>query len=693
MIENERGMRGRRESGVKGVRERDKERESGLEREGERERKRVRWRERMSLGEKERGVFVSLREGKESVEKMRRDVLNTREERNEVRRMEEKRCDERGDRLRYESRVREDEGENGLESYDEEEYGWSVIELERDERLTRESETREREGDMMRENSGVGVEEREREEKERERRREGVERIRRRENVLEEGERRESGDERVREKGVGRMQREERAGEGGMADRESLSSSSSNTDRLAVIVSKLDNLGGDMKKLKENIHAIQVNEAKYGEFGCPAPFNESNGAKYRVGLRGYYTRTNNQPPYGEKRPKVNTRNQSASLKNLETQIEQLTKELHSRATNEIPSSSTGQCKMVNTDHETPSELNNLHEVSFLSDSDSQVGTTEILQHNLPPTEQNPRDFTLPCTIGNFNFYAMADLEASVNVMPKGIFDFLKLNNLRKTNMLIEMADMTKKAPLGMVENVLVGIDKFLFPSDFVIIDRTPNETVILGRPFLTIYGGGQLNDSTWGQSYAEWYKENSHDNKPKPRDYNFKEWMIVKVGHTNVNESVKKALLKSSVIDCFKETLDPDKDIRGRSFDDYKWVFDLEIEQLADEYELEIRKKGHMLEMIWENYKNIQGKAKEWWYDYWLEEDKKRENGDKKYDPPQVHLEIFEVTRYSFDNGNSFICVTIEIKDTLSLGRENGSRFKKMIRQEMNLGEGAHNET
>ncbi|GKE28515.1 hypothetical protein Tco_1443899, partial [Tanacetum coccineum] len=70
---------------------------------------------------------------------------------------------------------------------------------------------------------------------------------------------------------------------------------------------------------------------------------------------------------------------------------------------------------------------------------------------------------------------------------------------------------------------------------------------------------------------------------------------------------------------------------------------------------------------------NIQGKAKEWWYDYWLEEVEKWENGDTKYDPPLVHMETFEITRYSFDNGNSFIYVTDEIKDTLSLGRENGS--------------------
>ncbi|GKB03923.1 hypothetical protein Tco_0832066 [Tanacetum coccineum] len=125
------------------------------------------------------------------------------------------------------------------------------------------------------------------------------------------------------------------------------------------------------------------------------------------------------------------------------------------------------------------------------------------------------------------------------------------------------------------------------------------------------YGGCQLNDSIWGQSYAEWYKENSHDNKPRPRDYNFKEWMIVKVRHTDVNEFVKKAFLKSWVINCFEEALDPDKDPMERSFDDYKWVFDLEIKQLADVYELGIGKKGHILDMIWENCMNIKGNAKE----------------------------------------------------------------------------------
>ncbi|GJW21436.1 hypothetical protein Tco_0032058 [Tanacetum coccineum] len=116
----------------------------------------------------------------------------------------------------------------------------------------------------------------------------------------------------------------------------------SNTDGLNAIVNKLDNLGHDMKNLKENVHAIQV--------GCQI-------------YKG---------PHLDKECPLNrksNRNQSPSLENLETQIEQLTKELQSRTTNGAPSSYTRQCKVVNADHKTPnipnssSKLNNLHRVS------------------------------------------------------------------------------------------------------------------------------------------------------------------------------------------------------------------------------------------------------------------------------------------------------------------------------------------
>ncbi|GJS29776.1 phospholipase-like protein [Tanacetum coccineum] len=124
----------------------------------------------------------------------------------------------------------------------------------------------------------------------------------------------------------------------------------------------------------------------------------------------------------------------------------------------------GECKSVYTNKNTGVEA-------------SSCGTDK-----LPPNEINPGSFTLPCTINNLNLYVMANLAASVNVMPKSIFEHLKLASFKKTIMVVEMADMTKKAPLGIVENILVKIDKFLFLSNFVIIDMLgePNETMILG---------------------------------------------------------------------------------------------------------------------------------------------------------------------------------------------------------------------
>ncbi|GJW06561.1 hypothetical protein Tco_1568984 [Tanacetum coccineum] len=104
-------------------------------------------------------------------------------------------------------------------------------------------------------------------------------------------------------------------------------SSSSDTYGLATVISKLDNLGRDMKKLKENVHAIQfgcqickgphldkecplneevkqVDEVKYGEFGRPAPFNGSSEAKFRVGPPGYYKHIDNQTSSREKKPNL-----------------------------------------------------------------------------------------------------------------------------------------------------------------------------------------------------------------------------------------------------------------------------------------------------------------------------------------------------------------------------------------------------
>ncbi|GKB24825.1 copia protein [Tanacetum coccineum] len=79
-----------------------------------------------------------------------------------------------------------------------------------------------------------------------------------------------------------------------------------------------------------------------------------------------------------------------------------------------------------------------------------------------------------------------DEGTSVNMMPKSLFEHLKLADLKETSMVVEMVDMTKKSPLGIVGSIPVKIDKFLFHFDFVVIDMLEglNETMLLRRPFL-----------------------------------------------------------------------------------------------------------------------------------------------------------------------------------------------------------------
>ncbi|GJW28126.1 reverse transcriptase domain-containing protein [Tanacetum coccineum] len=106
---------------------------------------------------------------------------------------------------------------------------------------------------------------------------------------------------------------------------------------------------------------------------------------------------------------------------------------------------------------------------------------------LPQKEKDPGSFTLPC-INNMCFNrALADLGASVSVMPYSTYTTLGLGDLIPTKLIVKLADRTVKRPKGIIENVLVGIDKFTFPVDFIILDipedfMTP---LILGRPFLS----------------------------------------------------------------------------------------------------------------------------------------------------------------------------------------------------------------
>ncbi|GJU94277.1 reverse transcriptase domain-containing protein [Tanacetum coccineum] len=111
----------------------------------------------------------------------------------------------------------------------------------------------------------------------------------------------------------------------------------------------------------------------------------------------------------------------------------------------------------------------------------------VIQRNLPQKEGDPRSFTLPCLIGPLYVKnALADLGASINLMSHSLFLRLGISELKPTKMSIQLADRLVKYPIGVCENLLVKIDKFIFPVDFVVLETDEDKTIliILGRPFL-----------------------------------------------------------------------------------------------------------------------------------------------------------------------------------------------------------------
>ena len=115
----------------------------------------------------------------------------------------------------------------------------------------------------------------------------------------------------------------------------------------------------------------------------------------------------------------------------------------------------------------------------------------IIQSKNPVKYKDPRSPTISVNIGGTCIdKSLLDLGASVNLMPYSVYKQLGLGELKPTNITLSLADRSVKIPKGIVEDVLVKIDKFCYPVDFVVLDTEPiaNEPnqvpIILGIPFL-----------------------------------------------------------------------------------------------------------------------------------------------------------------------------------------------------------------
>ncbi|GJW58673.1 reverse transcriptase domain-containing protein [Tanacetum coccineum] len=112
----------------------------------------------------------------------------------------------------------------------------------------------------------------------------------------------------------------------------------------------------------------------------------------------------------------------------------------------------------------------------------------IIQRSLPQKERDLGSFTLPCLIGPLAVKnALADLGASINLMPHSLFRRLGISKLKPTKISIQLAYRSIKYPIRVCENLLVKSSKFIFLVDFVVLEIEEYELVpiILRRPFLT----------------------------------------------------------------------------------------------------------------------------------------------------------------------------------------------------------------
>ena len=115
----------------------------------------------------------------------------------------------------------------------------------------------------------------------------------------------------------------------------------------------------------------------------------------------------------------------------------------------------------------------------------------IIQSRNPVKYKDPGSPTISVNIGgNCIDKSLLDLGANVNLLPYSVYKQLGLGELKPTNITLSLADRSVKIPKGIVEDVLVKIDKFYYLVDFVVlytepIENEPNHVpIILGRPFL-----------------------------------------------------------------------------------------------------------------------------------------------------------------------------------------------------------------
>ncbi|GJZ28392.1 hypothetical protein Tco_0573039 [Tanacetum coccineum] len=385
-------------------------------------------------------------------------------------------------------------------------------------------------------------------------------------------------------------------------------------------------------------------------------------------------------------------------------------------------------------------------VSFIAEEEER-DSSKTLPYQQPSNEINPGSFALSCTIGNLKIYVMADVGAGIDMMPKSLFKHLKLANLKKTSMAIEMVIDTLEEPdetillgrpfLAMIHaqidvfrgEILLGVGNENVKFDMngeICHSRVPLEKIYMVSSIQESkdFNPHEMeNDDSPAKNLSLQRGERRHYHERQNVGGNgmkFDDFLKVRYGNKNIDDVTRERRyyeritqnydfkVKSQRTTKYTDTYDlhhksdsPPNDTLhiNTYFPDVSKPtksdeFDKEIEQLVNEYELKAGRKRYALEEVWEKCEKFHDSTKQW-YDEGFEEEELWQNGIEEidYTPPLAKNETFEVHRYTFKNGKSFIRITKQMNDVLPLGRVNGSRFIEKTRKEMDEEGGATRKT
>nr|GFA21451.1 reverse transcriptase domain-containing protein [Tanacetum cinerariifolium] len=140
-------------------------------------------------------------------------------------------------------------------------------------------------------------------------------------------------------------------------------------------------------------------------------------------------------------------------------------------------------------------IENKEKLSEMARTPMNEHCSAVILNNLPRKLGDPDKFLIPCEFPRMDeCLVLADLGASINLMPLSVWEGLSLPELTPTCMTLELAERSVSKPIGIAKDVSVKVGVFYFPADFVVVDFEPDPRVplIIGRCFLKT--GGALND-------------------------------------------------------------------------------------------------------------------------------------------------------------------------------------------------------